>query len=177
MDMNWSGISEKVIIGILSAVALGVLTLGWNWVSSGGVIRTLGGVTRAELDQHSASGLPTGVIVALDDPTGCPKLGVGWQDAKFVGQVLVGAGDDASRWAYRKAGGKPAITIEPANIPPLFVGQRTALSGNGVTVGLVDALSFTKPNSNNVVQTASAAAQPIDIMPPFVPVYFCKHVS
>ena len=43
--LDGKAIGEKVIVGVVSALALGALTLFWNWASNGGVIRALGGVT------------------------------------------------------------------------------------------------------------------------------------
>jgi len=40
---------REVITGVITAVVLGALTLFWNWGTSGGLIRALGGVTRADI--------------------------------------------------------------------------------------------------------------------------------
>lgn len=60
MPISWDEIRDKVVIGIISAVALGGLTLIWNWASSGGVVRAFGGVTQRELDAalKNISGVP-----------------------------------------------------------------------------------------------------------------------
>ena len=42
-------IANKVLVAVLTAVVLGALTLMWNWISDGGVIRALGGVTKNDL--------------------------------------------------------------------------------------------------------------------------------
>lgn len=132
----------------------------------------------AELRQNSGNTLPIGAIIAFDDPGTCAKLGSGWADGTdFVGKTLVGAGSSDPRWAYRKSGGSVNTTINAANIPPLYLGYHTAQSGPGVTLSLVEQLSFTLPNSPNILRTSTASAIPIDIMPPYVPIYFCKRTS
>jgi len=51
-------IKEKVTVGVITAIILGGLTLLWNWGSSGGLVRVLGGLTEAEVDAKIAA-LPT----------------------------------------------------------------------------------------------------------------------
>jgi hypothetical protein len=126
------------------------------------------------LRENTASGIPAGVVIAFDDPAGCAKLGKGWEDARFDGQILVGATEAIPRWNYRKAGGSTDIAIKDVNIPPLYLGYRTAQSGPGITLSMVEDLSFSRPRSPSVLQTSASAAQPIDIMPPYIPIYFCK---
>ena len=121
-----------------------------------------------------ASPVPSGVILPLDDPAGCSKLGVGWEDAQFGGKFLVSVSSIDPRFAYRNSGGRSTITIDPGNIPPLYLGYHTAQSGPGVTLSLVEQLSFSRPNSANILQTSTVGASPIDILPPYVPVFFCK---
>jgi len=118
--------------------------------------------------------VPTNAILAIDDPEGCTKLGSGWEDANFAGKILVGAGGGDPRWEYRKSGGSQSITIAGPNIPPLYLGYHTAQSGPGITLSMVEQLSFNKPTSANILQTSNVPAAPIDIMPPYVPIYFCK---
>ena len=47
-------IRERVVVGVVTAVVLGALTLLWNWASSGGLVRVLGGLTEKEIDTKIA---------------------------------------------------------------------------------------------------------------------------
>lgn len=55
-------IGSKVFVGVITAILLGALTLIWNWGSSGGLVRTLGGLTAEEVDRRievASRGTPT----------------------------------------------------------------------------------------------------------------------
>jgi hypothetical protein len=121
--------------------------------------------------------IPIGAVIAFDDPSGCGKLGENWTDAGFGGRLLVGAVSGDARWGYRQLGGKTSITVDAGNIPPLFLGFHNQRSGNDVAVSDIESLSFTKPNSQLVAQTSTNPALPIDIMPPYAPIFFCKRVK
>jgi hypothetical protein len=133
-----------------------------------------------QLDEYivvKAGGIPANAVIAVDEAGGCSKLGNGWEDAGFGGRVLVGAIGGDARWGYRVVGGRSSITIESKNIPPLFLGFHTNLSGNDSTLSMIEALSFTKPKSPVVAQTSTEPASAIDIMPPYVPLFFCKKIK
>jgi hypothetical protein len=121
--------------------------------------------------------IPIGAVIAFDDPSGCGKLGENWRDAEFGGKLLVGAVSGDTRWNYRLLGGRTSITIDPANLPPVFLGFHNKLSGGDVAVSDIESLSFTKPNSPLEVHTSTIPALPIDIMPPYAPIFFCKRVK
>ena len=64
------GIRERVIVGVVVAIILGALTLLWNWGSSGGLIRVLGGMTEEEIDKRIVAklgGISAGVPVERVD--------------------------------------------------------------------------------------------------------------
>lgn len=48
MVLDWKGIIEKLIVSLVAAGVLGFLALFWNWSSSGGLVRLLGGVPANE---------------------------------------------------------------------------------------------------------------------------------
>jgi hypothetical protein len=50
MTIDWKSIADKVLVGVFTAVALGVLTLLWNLGSNGGIVRALGGITQKEAE-------------------------------------------------------------------------------------------------------------------------------
>jgi hypothetical protein len=57
MPIDWKGVSEKVVVGLIVAAVLGALALLWNWGSSGGLVRALGGGTSADVERM---GIPVG---------------------------------------------------------------------------------------------------------------------
>ena len=86
-------IGERVVVGVVSAVALGVLTLLWNWASKGGVIRALDGVTQKEFSQSGAKPIKFKVIeFPYENNTSWNKI-TGSDGAIFCGLTLVD--DDA----------------------------------------------------------------------------------
>jgi hypothetical protein len=102
MTVDWNGMQEKVIVGVVSAVALGGLTLLWNWGSNGGIVRAIGGVTQTEF-QTALQGIsakqgpigPVGPSGPKGDPGAPGKDGL---DAKDGVRGLTGPkGDQGER--------------------------------------------------------------------------------
>jgi len=103
---DWASIRDKVVVGVITAVVLGALTLLWNWSSSGGIVRALGGATQADVEVilkrlalagPPAAGFPPGAVVAFATP--CPTSG--WMPfEEGTGRFIVGAGENFHR-AYR----------------------------------------------------------------------------
>jgi hypothetical protein len=46
----FGNIGKKVTTSVLSATILGVLAFGWSFTSSGGLVKALGGVSKAEFE-------------------------------------------------------------------------------------------------------------------------------
>lgn len=107
MPIDWKSVFEKVVVGLIVAVIGGVAVLFWNWGSSGGLVRILGGVTLKELADEVAkhpglpgpvgppgpagasAEIPDGAVIAFDQPGGCPK---GWNlVTETIGAAIVGA--------------------------------------------------------------------------------------
>lgn len=85
-------ITSKVIVGVVSAIVLAALVLIWNAITSGGLVRAMGGVTQDQLG--SAGFIPSGAVLAFDlspqTPAACPD---GWQSHRELrGRIIVGAG-------------------------------------------------------------------------------------
>ena len=118
--MDWQGVREKVVVGVITAVVLGGLALVWNFTSEGGLIRLIGGVpakdlnpeltrlgegieraaTKEELRARTASPkaeqlLPRAAVVAFDrDDLEQDRCPAGWRPFKNArARVIVGAGD------------------------------------------------------------------------------------
>jgi hypothetical protein len=90
----------RVIEAVAAAIVLAILTVVWNWISDGGVIRWLGGVTKKEFQEiaRAPTSLPGGLIVAFNGP--CPSSG--WRPfAPAVARFVLGAGtpsDPIKKW-------------------------------------------------------------------------------
>ena len=75
-----SPIMEKVAVSVIAAVTLAALTLFWNWASQGGVVKALGGVTRAELAMGTeVIPAPGGNGKSKTCPDGSFMVGALWQ--------------------------------------------------------------------------------------------------
>ena len=128
-------IRDKVLVAVLTAAALGGLTLLWNWASQGGVVRAMGGLTASDLaylQQPHLNGVPTGAVAAFDLPNGCPEGWSAFKDAQSraiigadFGQGFapgLGANGDGSAlrtWKYRDHGGGAAAE-GGAGAPPFI---------------------------------------------------------
>jgi hypothetical protein len=51
MPIDWKAASQNVVVGVFTAVMLGALAVFWNWGSNGGLVRALGGVTAADVEE------------------------------------------------------------------------------------------------------------------------------
>ena len=106
-------IGEQAATAITVTIILGVLTLIWQALSDGGIVRFLGGVTEGDIPrligelpeeqlqgiighphgETKSDGLPANAIIAIDAPGGCPQ---GWAPfAEAQGRLLLGATNGA----------------------------------------------------------------------------------
>jgi hypothetical protein len=102
--MPQNTVVRDVWVAVLGAVAVGALTLLWNWASQGGVVRALGGTTLRDVQEEinknrpppgPAPAIDQGAVVAFDrsdlPAETCPA---GWSVFdEGRGRVIVGAGD------------------------------------------------------------------------------------
>ena len=133
-------IKEKVIVGVVTAIILGVLTLLFNWASQGGLVRALGGVTEAEVNEkleaialkegpqgpagpqgEKGAPVPVGAVVAFDRGFGCPE---GWTDFALArGRTIIGASSPTAatggltRRQFQAVGGAEQHTLKPEEMP------------------------------------------------------------
>lgn len=133
---------EKVGVAVISAIILGALALVWNFASSGGLVKALGGVPKAELEAmighpHPAApalapvaAMPKDAVVAFDMPGACPE---GWSTfAEAQSRAIVGAffgsgfvaglGADERReqlteYKYRQHGGEEMVALTVEQFP------------------------------------------------------------
>jgi hypothetical protein len=163
--IDWVDVIQKTLIAVLTAAVLGAGTLVWNNVSSGGLVRALGGVTKADVNAIMAGG-PSQLLNAVVPFDGvCPP---GWLPAReTVGATIVGAG-------------------------ALLVPENGSPSTPGSIKGGADDLSFHTPGPQAVprvpgtaVSTFDQSAIPIShyvfgiktaVLPQYLPLYFCKKV-
>lgn len=136
MALDWKGVFEKVVVGLIISAVLGFLALFWNWGSQGGLVHVLGGVTSTEVDdlvkKLAVSGplnLPNGAVVAFDLPNGCPA---GWVVvASAIERAIVGAATKApadigqySKLDFPWVGGSHDLSVEMH--APLTFGTKTS---------------------------------------------------
>jgi hypothetical protein len=178
-----NNLTSKIRDGLLTTVATAIVSgIGATLLAVWGLVVTLPGKIGLT---------PSGAIMAFDLADGCPA---GWQDYdKGRGRFLVGAGSqqemqqkipgnfvrdargvDLTAKAFGQPGGEEKHLVLKDNIPPIFLTFHSQLSGNGLTVSTIEALTFDPPTSGLHVETSKVPAKPIDIMPPYVALYFCK---
>lgn len=124
------------------------------------------------------AGVPVGTIIVFDDPDGCSKLGDGWRDPGLAGKIIVGAEKNSARWDYRKSGGRENITLDKDNFPPMYLeyqDRQIPPPTAGVIASYLERFTFV-PSGAKYIATKVNPASAIDIMPPYMPIYFCKRV-
>lgn len=123
--------------------------------------------------------IPPGGIVAVDDPRGCDNLGDGWENAHFGGKFIAGA--DAS--TFRTTGGATNYTLTGNNLPELNLIWRRLLSGNDRTFRAVEGIVFgaqqsdQNPETSKPTPAGKAAPDPINTLPPYIALYYCKRTG
>jgi hypothetical protein len=199
--MDWKGIVDKIVIGVVSAAVLGGLALLWNFGSSGGLIRALGG---------STVGVPSGAVLAFDltdlDEDHCPE---GWSPFLYArGRTLVGAGDpqkapekmaldERSRklegYVLRQHGGEQVHHLDLDELPlytPSIAKQNgyAFVAREGTAVPCLDGdqgcshLNVITEGRPGLSTTPLAivgfgkADSTFNLRPPFVAVYYCRKI-
>jgi len=167
------GVASKVSVAVLTAAILGLFALAWNAVSSGGLVRAMGGIT--DLDLENAGLIPSGVVLAFDRPQGCPA---GWNDMgdEWHGKFLVVAVPETDdQYGFRRTGGAATHTLTVQEIPShdhqQIWGQdvsqdRPHASGNNLRA----------LRASGMVQrtNATGGGQSHNNLPPYVALFFCK---
>lgn len=184
-------VGEKVGVAVLSALILGALALIWQVVTDGGLVRALGGVTRAEVEAMLAgepqSPVPSGAVVAFDTTGSCPE---GWQPfvagqsrtivgASFGVDPEPGLGTNAANrplvaYKYRDHGGVETVTLSAAEMPAhSHTVSPRRVSGIGGTHGLAAAADG---GATSMKSDAAGGGKPHENMPPFIALYFCRKI-
>lgn len=166
-------VASKVSIAVLTAAILGLFALGWNAISSGGLVRAMGGVT--ELDLETAGLIPSGVVLSFDRPQGCPE---GWENMgdEWRGRFLVvGVSETDDQYGFGRTGGSAThiLTVDemPSHDHQQIWGQdvsqdRPHASGNNLRA----------LRASGMVQktNATGGGSPHNNLPPYVALFFCK---
>lgn len=148
--LDRKAIGEKIVVGVVSAVALSALALFWNWASHGGLIRALGGLT-------STAPIPSGVVLAYVGTEEKPCPDSTWSlygDAK--GKVIVGAGQGSVKVGDTGGSETREYNYDNINVPGSDIG------GLAMVLRGVDR------------DTRGPGWQAYTNMPPYIALYFCK---
>lgn len=122
----WVGM---VILGVIGTLAAS-LALDKPLIQYGEL--TIGAPASQGTVPTTTDSLPTGAVVAFDQPGGCPK---GWVDIgeKWPGRVLVAAiSNTESPYGFGKDGGKERVSLEASNLPSH---RHTGTTANAKIVG------------------------------------------
>lgn len=193
---------SKVLVGVTTAAALGALTLFWNWATDGGLVRTLGGMTKSDVARliedvgNAGADIPRGAVIAFDrddlDADSCPP---GWEPFTMArGRTIVGAGDPAAAPAkfgfdengialthrvHRQHGGEEAHVLSAAALPEHahelaenFAGVLSRIA-NGGDKGFQWKEGVDEFGYSVRSGTVGEGAAHNN-MPPFIALYFCK---
>jgi hypothetical protein len=180
MSVDWKGIFEKAVVGVVAAVVLGALTLIWNQISNGGLIRLLGGATHEEVAKINPT--PAGTVAAFDLPNGCPE---GWTMFEpAISRTIVGAVTGRSAEAptkdmnqkqltarqYRFAGGEESHILTIDEMPKHTHSAQGYGGADASNAGRGNAL-YNASSPGTGVQGGDKAH---NIMPPFIALFYCK---
>lgn len=123
-----------------------------------------------------AEGLPEGAVVAFDRRGGCSKLGNSWEDAGFGGRFLIGADDNNQKFRYRVPNGHEAVTLTSANMPRIYLGVVGKNFGNNNSAAHPISIGFERPDAapNEIIKGGNENPAPVEIYPPYMPLYFCR---
>jgi hypothetical protein len=78
-----SDLAQQIAVGVAAAVIIGLLTLFGNWASQGGLVRVLGGISKADLDD---------ALKKIPSPS--PVEGGSWKVELVAGEVSAYATKD-----------------------------------------------------------------------------------
>jgi hypothetical protein len=193
MTVDWNGMQEKVVVGVISAIVLGGLTLLWNLVSNGGIVRAMGGVTQSELQialRGIGPSVPVSAIVAFARER-CPDK---WREVtELKGRFIIGGGQPGL--VNGQQGGSNSFNLEPENLPPHrhqvyahageMVGRTSGIQGSGnADPNSVSHVRVGAPNSDGVnvglsgegigLKDERLTSAPVKFLPPYVPYTFCR---
>jgi len=127
------------------------------------------------------SAIPPNGVVAFDSPQGCPA---GWSEyANARGRTIVGVGQGTglSARAYQALGGSEELKLTLDQLPPhnFTANARAAqanTAGDRYNAGGRDYPAIVQ--SPTIIETNSVGkGDPIDKMPPYVVLYYCKKGS
>ncbi|MEW6449574.1 MAG: hypothetical protein AB1490_02895 [Pseudomonadota bacterium] len=120
--------------------------------------------------------VPVGAVIALDDPNGCATLGPAWSDAGFAGRFVVGADPNDRDFSYRSARGSKSAALDARHMPQVYVRVISINSGGGNGLPGIESIGFV-PITGNVIVGGNEKPTPLDTMPPYVALHFCKRVK
>jgi hypothetical protein len=158
----------------IGAIVVSILGVAGNWVTGGGVIKALGGVTDSDFKQVRPT--PPGAVVGFDLRDGCPEGWTRFDDG--AGRVIVGAGkgkDLEEERPYRVPGGREFVKLDVKNLPPhrhgvipRGSGKREHPTGTGVRPEVFEL----EPGSQ--LSESTGDGERFSVMPPYLPLVLCR---
>ncbi|GJE17347.1 hypothetical protein [Methylobacterium marchantiae] len=186
----WGPTTTGVVAGLLSGTVIpAILAFAWSAGSSGALIDSLGGVSKArmteilEKNQSVASKavspdvVPTAMIAAFDSDV-CPA---GWEYfSNAGGRFLVGAGKHSNKqvsiYDWRSTGGLENVSLAVAQMPSHKHSYAILeKSGEGLDVDNLTKNISVSPRASET--SATGGGQPHENRPPYFAATFCKSVS
>ena len=179
-------ITASIPSAIIGSIILFFLGLIGQFVSEGGLIQLLGGVSKAELISYIPT--PRGAVVAFDsdlENRQCPKGWVAFSAGE--GRMIVGV---SSTHQYREMGGSERVTLDASHMPEhkheyldIYYSENSRINTDydrkiEVPRGL-GSMSSDTDNFGLALERAtelSGQSQPNsnENMPPYIALYFCK---
>lgn len=195
----WRDVSDKILVGVGTAIILTALGIAWNGLSNGQLIGLLGGLSKADADERIANAVsaalselrqPAGAVVAFDSTSGCPDGWTEFEPAKS--RFIIGAaetppdnvdmnGQQLSARPFRVEGGEEKHSLTLSEMPP-HTHSLTLNANWGFGKATEDfgwsADDGTVPSGSNVAkETSQTPAGPVEAhntMPPFISLYYCR---
>ena len=169
-----------------AALLLAMILVGIQMIRGDALVCSDGSVFKKTCPPHepgdSALSLPTGTVIALDDPKGCSKDD-GWHPFGDPGQSIV-AGRDGTPFPFRDTGGTSEHRLTMAEMPSHGheiepYGWGLVLDGDGhrrrvdVDDGHLD-VGDGQPTDGTLRAATIGGGKPHNNMPPYIALHLCR---
>lgn len=192
-DRKRSWWASPPVSSIIGGVAVAAIIAVADWASKGGLVGVFNGVTQEQFghleerlrDLQEDVAMPRGVVIA--STVNCLSLGAGWSPYdKAAGLFVVGVGGK-DKYIPEDTGGNRALTVPAHNhAVPIYVAAADRQIGWGfvdnkddVPVRRVTTATGTTPPSGSrslselMATSMAGTTAEIDIIPPYIALYWC----